>query len=37
LAVPGYLVLGEMETLTDNLRGRLERLDAGVKIYKRRD
>ncbi len=36
LAVPGYLILGETETLTDNLRGRLECLDAATKIYNRR-
>ena len=35
LATPGYLVLGEVETPTDNLRGRLECLDSKVKIYKK--
>jgi len=37
LATPGYLVLGEVETPTDNLRGRLECLDAKAKIYKKND
>jgi chemotaxis methyl-accepting protein methylase len=35
LATPGYLILGEVETPTDNLRGRLECLDARAKIYKK--
>jgi len=35
LASPGYLVLGEVETPTDNLRGRLECLDNKAKIYKK--
>jgi len=35
LAAPGYLVLGEVETPTDNLRGRLEFLDNKAKIYKK--
>ncbi len=35
LATPGYLVLGEVEMLTDNLRGRLECLDIKAKIYKK--
>jgi len=37
LATPGYLVLGEVETPTDNLRGRLECLDAKAKIYTKND
>jgi two-component system CheB/CheR fusion protein len=37
LATPGYLVLGEVETPTDNLRGKLECLDAKAKIYKKND
>jgi chemotaxis methyl-accepting protein methylase len=35
LATPGYLVLGEVETPTDNLRPRLECLNARAKIYKK--
>jgi len=35
LAAPGYLVLGEVETLTNNLNGKLECLDARTKIYKK--
>lgn len=35
LATPGYLVLGEVETLSGNLRGKLECLDAKAKIYKK--
>jgi len=35
LAIPGYLVLGEVETPTDNLRPRLECIDAKAKIYKK--
>jgi len=35
LAIPGYLVLGEVETLTGNLRGKLECLDNKAKIYKK--
>jgi len=35
LATPGYLILGEVETPTDSLRGRLECLDAKAKIYKK--
>jgi len=35
LATPGYLVLGEVETPTDNIRGRLECLDNKAKIYKK--
>jgi chemotaxis methyl-accepting protein methylase len=37
LAVPGYLVLGEAETPTDSLFGKLECLDAKAKIYKRKE
>jgi chemotaxis methyl-accepting protein methylase len=35
LASPGYLVLGEVETPTDNLRPRLECINAKAKIYKK--
>jgi len=35
LAAPGYLVLGEVETLTNNLNGKLECLDTRAKIYKK--
>ncbi len=35
LATPGYLVLGEVETPTDNLRTKLECLGAKAKIYKK--
>ena len=35
LATPGYLILGEVETPTDNLREKLECLDAKAKIYKK--
>jgi len=35
LAIPGYLVLGEVETPTDNLRPRLECINAKAKIYKK--
>ncbi len=35
LGTPGYLILGEVETPTDNLRGRLECLNAKAKIYKK--
>jgi chemotaxis methyl-accepting protein methylase len=35
LATPGYLVLGEVETLTDSLRPKLECLDAKARIYKK--
>jgi len=37
LAVPGYLILGEAETLTENLYDKLECLDARAKIYKKND
>jgi len=36
LANPGYLVLGEVETPTGNLREKLECLDSKAKIYKKR-
>ncbi len=35
LATPGYLILGEVEMLTENLRGKLECLDSKAKIYKK--
>ena len=35
LTTPGYLVLGEVETPTGNLRDKLECLDSKAKIYKR--
>ena len=35
LATPGYLVLGEVETPTDNLRERLKCLDGKARIYKK--
>ncbi len=35
LATPGYLILGEVETLASNLRGRLACLDTKAKIYKK--
>ncbi len=35
LAIPGYLILGEAETPTDSLCGKLECLDAKAKIYKK--
>ncbi len=35
LAIPGYLILGEVEMLTGNLRGKLECLDSKAKIYKK--
>lgn len=35
LAVPGYLILGEVETPSDNLLGKLECLDIKAKIYKK--
>ena len=37
LNVPGYLILGEAETLTENLHDKLECLDARAKIYERRE
>ena len=36
LATPGYLVLGEVETPTENLRRKLTRLDTKAKIYRQR-
>ena len=35
LAAPGYLVLGEAETPTNSLNGKLECLDSRAKIYKK--
>jgi len=35
LATPGYLILGEVETLTSNLNKKLECLDNKAKIYKK--
>ncbi len=35
LATPGYLILGEVETPTNNLREKLECLDIKSRIYKR--
>jgi len=35
LAVPGYLILGEAETPTSSLNGKLECLDNKAKIYKK--
>ena len=35
LATPGYLVLGEVETPTDNLRPRLECVNAKARIYRK--
>jgi len=35
LAIPGYLILGEVETLTDNVCEKLECLDSKAKIYKK--
>jgi len=35
LATPGYLILGEVETLTNNLGEKLECLDIKAKIYKK--
>ena len=37
LNTPGYLVLGEVETLPDNLGLMLECLDAKAKIYKKQE
>lgn len=36
LAVSGYLVLGEVETLPNSLREKYECLDAKARIYKKR-
>jgi len=35
LAIPGYLILGEAETPTNNLDGKLDCLDSKVKIYEK--
>ncbi|MBA7712837.1 Chemotaxis protein methyltransferase [subsurface metagenome] len=35
LATPGYLILGEVETPTDNLRERLKCLDSKARIYQK--
>ena len=35
LATPGYLILGEVETPTNGLRGKLQCLDSKAKIYKK--
>jgi len=35
LATPGYLILGEVETPTNNLREKLECLDSKARIYKK--
>jgi chemotaxis methyl-accepting protein methylase len=35
LATPGYLILGEVETPTSNLYGKLECLDNKARIYKK--
>ncbi len=35
LATPGYLILGEVETPTDSLRGRFGCLDVKSKIYRK--
>lgn len=37
LAAPGYLILGEVETLTNSLHDKLECLDARAKIYKKNE
>ena len=37
LAAPGYLILGEVETLTSSLNEKLECLDAKAKIYKKNE
>jgi len=37
LAAPGYLILGEVETPTNSLKGKLECLDAKAKIYKKNE
>ena len=37
LATPGYLILGEVETPTNNLRNKLECLDARAKIYRKNE
>ncbi len=35
LAAPGYLILGEVETPTSEMRGKLECLDSKARIYKK--
>jgi two-component system CheB/CheR fusion protein len=35
LATPGHLILGEVETPTDSMRGRLDCLDTKAKIYRK--
>ena len=35
LAVPGYLILGEVETPTSSLNGKLKCLDTKARIYKK--
>jgi two-component system CheB/CheR fusion protein len=35
LAIPGYLILGEVETLTSSLNEKLECLDTKAKIYRK--
>ncbi|MBA7708608.1 hypothetical protein ES703_117510 [subsurface metagenome] len=35
LTTPDYLILGEVETPTDSLRGKLECLDTKARIYKK--
>ena len=35
LATPGYLILGEVETPTNSLRGKLECLDTKARIYRK--
>ena len=37
LATPGYLVLGKVETPTDNLSRKLECLDGKAKIYRKNE
>ncbi len=37
LAIPGYLILGEVETLTSSLNEKLECLDTKAKIYKKNE
>lgn len=37
LATPGYLILSEVETLTNSVRDRLECLDASAKIYRKNE
>lgn len=35
LGIPGYLVLGDVETLTENVREKLECVDARARIYRK--